>query len=281
MKGQWRLKVMNSENKQWFIKGLKTGVPIAAGYFAVSFALGFTAGNAGLTVFQATLASLLCNASAGEYAGFTVIASDAGYLTMAVITAIVNARYLLMSAALSQKLSEDTGLPHRLLVGFWITDEIFGASVTVPGKLNPFYNYGLAICSLSFWALGTGCGVIVGNIVPPDIVSALGVLLYGMFLAIIIPPAKINIIVRILVFFSMVASFICSKLPLISSLSDGTRIIILTVLISGAAAVLFPIRDTDKAKDKKSAMSVETDEKKLKDDASGRVNYQMKEGKNA
>ena len=123
--------------------------------------------------------------------------------------------------------------------------------------------------------------MIVGNIVPPDIVSALGVLLYGMFLAIIIPPAKINIIVRILVFFSMVASFICSKLPLISSLSDGTRIIILTVLISGAAAVLFPIRDTDKAKDKKSAMSVETDDKKLKDDASGRVNYQMKEGKNA
>jgi len=240
-------KVMNSDNKHWFLKGLKHGVPIAAGYFAVSFALGFTAKNAGLTVFQATLASLLCNASAGEYAGFTVIASQAGYVTMAVITAIVNARYLLMSAALSQKLPEDIKLPHRLLVGFWITDEIFGASVMVPGKLNPFYNYGLAVCSLSFWALGTGSGVIVGNIVPGDIVSALGVLLYGMFLAIIIPPARKNVIVRILVFFSMSASFICSKLPIISEVSDGTRIIILTVVISGVAAVLFPIKDRGKS----------------------------------
>lgn len=275
-------KVMNSDNKHWFLKGLKHGVPIAAGYFAVSFALGFTAGNAGLTVFQATLASLLCNASAGEYAGFTVIASKAGYLTMAVITAIVNARYLLMSAALSQKLPEDTKLPHRLLVGFWITDEIFGASVMVQGKLNPFYNYGLAVCSLSFWALGTGSGVIVGNIVPPDIVSALGVLLYGMFLAIIIPPARKNVIVRILVFFSMAASLICSKLPFISRLSDGTRIIILTVVISGAAAVLFPIRNKDNMKLKKNLEKEQADNPDKKEEAERTFSdADMKEAKNA
>ena len=162
-------------NKQWFSKGLRDGIPIAAGYFAVSFALGIAARNAGLNAFQATLASLLCNASAGEFAGFTVIASNASYLTMAVITAITNARYLLMSAALSQKLPADTKLGHRLLVGFWITDEIFGASATVPGKLNPFYNYGLAVCALSFWALGTCLGVVVGNILPANVVSALGV----------------------------------------------------------------------------------------------------------
>ncbi len=239
---------MSSDDKKWFKKGLRHGIPIAAGYFAVSFALGFTARNAGLTVFQATLASLLCNASAGEYAGFTVIASQAPYITMAVITAIVNARYLLMSASLSQKLSESTSLPHRLLVGFWITDEIFGASATVQGKLNPFYNYGLAICSLSFWALGTACGVIVGNVVPANIVSALGVLLYGMFLAIIIPPAKHDKIVRVLVFLSMALSFVASKMPGISNLSDGTRIIILTVLIAGAAAVFCPIKDAEDSK---------------------------------
>ncbi|ETP71028.1 hypothetical protein UYO_3034, partial [Lachnospiraceae bacterium JC7] len=102
-----------------------------------------------------------------------------------------------------------------------------------------------------------GSGVIVGNIVPPDIVSALGVLLYGMFLAIIIPPAKENITVRILVFLSMAASFICSKLPLVSGLSDGTRIIILTVVISGAAAVFFPIQNSEKEKN-------EADIKKVK-----------------
>lgn len=234
---------MSSDDKKWFKKGLRVGIPIAAGYFAVSFALGFSAKKAGLTVFQATLASLLCNASAGEYAGFTVIASKAPYITMAVITAIVNARYLLMSASLSQKMSEKTGLKHRLLVGFWITDEIFGASVMVPGKINPFYNYGLAVCSLSFWALGTACGVIVGNVVPQNIVSALGVLLYGMFLAIIVPPARQDKIVRLLVIISMILSFAASQLPVISSLSDGTRIIILTVLIAGAAAIVCPIKE--------------------------------------
>ncbi|SFG12807.1 AzlC family ABC transporter permease [Oribacterium sp. WCC10] len=257
---------MNTESnsKEWFIKGLKNGIPIAAGYFAVSFALGFSARSAGLTVFQATLTSLLCNASAGEYAGFTVIASKASYLTMAVITAIVNARYLLMSAALSQKLSEDIKLPHRLLVGFWITDEIFGASVMVKGKLNPFYNYGLAICSLSFWALGTACGVVVGNVVPENIVSALGVLLYGMFLAIIIPPARQFVHVRILVFLSMAASFICSKFPYVSSLSDGTRIIILTVLISGIAAVLFPVRNHEEREESKYSSIEKTVAKEVK-----------------
>ena len=234
-----------NNNKHWFLKGLKDGIPIAMGYFAVSFALGFTASNAGLTVFQATLASLLCNASAGEYAGFVGIASKVSYLTMATMIAVVNIRYLLMSASLSQKLPEETGLPHRLLVGFWITDEIFGASVTVPGKLNPFYNYGLAISSLSFWALGTCLGAIVGNVVPDNIVSALGVLLYGMFLAIIIPPAKENRIVRFLIILAMASSFVFSKLPGLSSISNGTRISILTILISGAAAFLFPIKEDE------------------------------------
>ena len=234
-------------NTHWFTKGLRDGIPIAAGYFAVSFALGIAARNAGLSAFQGTLASLLCNASAGEFAGFTVIASNASYLTMAVITAITNARYLLMSAALSQKLPEDTRLHHRLLVGLWITDEIFGASATVPGKLNPFYNYGLAACALSFWALGTCLGVVVGNILPGNIVSALGVLLYGMFLAIIMPPARKNHIVCALVAISMLLSFVCSRAPWITELSDGTRIILLTVLIAGAAAVLFPIPDEEES----------------------------------
>ena len=172
-----------------------------------------------------------------------------------------------MSAALSQKLPADTKLGHRLLVGFWITDEIFGASATVPGKLNPFYNYGLAVCALSFWALGTCLGVVVGNILPANVVSALGVLLYGMFLAIIMPPARKDRIVRLLVAVSMLLSFIFA--PWISQLSDGTRIIILTVLIAGAGAVLFPISDEEEkaqgegvdisAADMKSALDAEVE----------------------
>ncbi|HAT02149.1 MAG TPA: branched-chain amino acid ABC transporter permease [Oribacterium sp.] len=232
-----------SQNRQWFIKGLYDGIPIAAGYFAVSFALGIAAKTAGLNAFQATLTSFLCNASAGEYAGFTVIASNAAYVEMAVISLIVNARYLLMSAALSQKFSSSTPFYHRLLVSFCVTDEIFGASVTVPGKLNPFYNYGLAVNALGFWAFGTCLGVIMGNVLPANVVSALGVLLYGMFLAIIMPPARRNTVVRVLVLLSMALSFACSKLPLVSSLSSGTRIILLTVLLSGAAAVFCPISE--------------------------------------
>lgn len=231
------------KNRSWFLKGLKNGIPIAAGYFAVSFALGIAAKNAGLTAIQATLTSLLCNASAGEYAGFTVIAANAPYFEMVVITAIVNARYLLMSAALSQKIPESLPLAHRLLTGFWITDEIFAASVTVPGKLNTYYNYGLAVCSLSFWALGTCFGVIMGNVLPARLVSALGVLLFGMFLAIIMPPARENKVVRGLVFAAMGCSYLLSVLPVLSQLSEGTRIIILTVLISGIAAWCFPIKE--------------------------------------
>ena len=132
-------------------------------------------------------------------------------------------------------------------MGFWITDEIFAASISVPGKLNPFYSYGLAISSLSFWALGTCLGAVVGNVVPDNVVSALGVLLYGMFLAIIIPPARENKILRFLIIIAMFSSFAFSKLPVLSSISNAIRITILTIVISGAAALIFPIKgDEDK-----------------------------------
>ena len=235
-----------AQNRKWFIKGLYDGIPIAAGYFAVSFALGIAAKTAGLNVVQATLTSFLCNASAGEYAGFTVIASNAPYVEMAVITLIVNARYLLMSAALSQKFSSSTPFYHRLLVSFCVTDEIFGASVTVPGKLNPFYNYGLAVNALGFWSLGTCLGVIMGDVLPPIVVNALGVALFGMFLWIIIPPARKNRVLAALILISMALSFAFRRLAVFSSVNDGVKTIILTVAIAAAAALLFPV-ETDAA----------------------------------
>ena len=122
------------KNKYYYWKGIKVGMPICLGYFAVSFALGIAARNAGMTPGQAGLTSMLVNASAGQYAGFLVIAGDAGYLEMIVMELVANARYLLMSCALSQKLGPETGLLHRLLVGFDLTDEIFGVAVSVPEK---------------------------------------------------------------------------------------------------------------------------------------------------
>ena len=237
---------MIESNKTWYRKGLTDGVPIALGYFAVSFTLGITAKNAGFAPFQSMLTSMLINASAGEFAGFTLIAAGAGFLEVAVMEFIANARYLLMSCALSQKLSPDTPLRHRLILGFYITDEFFGLSIARPGYLNPFYTYGMITLGGPAWALGTLLGCIMGNVLPVSIVNALSVGLYGMFLAIIIPPAKKDKVVGVLVVISFALSFVCGYLPLISKLSDGTRTILLTVLIAGAAAILFPVKDTQK-----------------------------------
>ncbi len=234
-----------SENKKWYRRGLRDGIPIALGYFAVAFTLGIMAKKAGLTAFEAGLAAALTNASAGGNAGFTLIAENAGYLEVALTELIVNARYLLMSCALSQKLAPSTSVFHRMLVAFDVTDEIFGISVSVKGTLNPFYNYGAMTLAIPGWSLGAAFGVIMGNTLPVGIVSALGVGLYGMFLAIIIPPARKNKIIAILVLSSMALSFLFSRLPILSSISQGIRIIILTVVISLFAAILFPVKEDE------------------------------------
>lgn len=234
-----------NKNRIYFLKGIKNGMPIALGYLAVSFTLGITARNAGMTAWQAMLTSLACNASAGQYAGFTVIAAGGTYMEMAVMELVANLRYLLMSCSLSQKFSPDTKLFHRLLVGYDVTDEIFGVAISEPGLLNPFYNYGMMTLAIPGWALGTFLGVIMGNILPAAVVSALSVGLYGMFLAIIIPPARKSRILAVLIVISMAASCIFSKLALTSAISPGIRTIILTVIIAGIAAVLFPVKEEE------------------------------------
>lgn len=235
-----------SENKKVFNRGLKDGIPIALGYFAVAFSLGIMAKKVGLNPFQGFLSSILNHASAGEYAEFTVIASDASYMEMAIIILITNARYMLMSTALSQKFDQATHLIHRVIVGFGITDEIFGISVAVKGYLNPWYTYGAMALTLPAWASGTAIGIVAGNILPKAVVSALSVALYGMFLAIIIPPAKENKVVMGLVLVSFLVSFLFSEISPLANISDGMKTIILTVSISAAAAIIFPVKDEQK-----------------------------------
>lgn len=233
--------IMRNVNLTWFSKGLRDGLPISLGYLAVSFTLGIAARKAGFSPFQAMLASLTNNASAGEFVGFTLVAANATYLEVGLMTLIANARYLLMSCALSQKLSPGTPLIHRLLIGYDVTDEIFGVSVSVAGRLNPYYTYGMIAVAVPGWSVGTYLGVLMGNVLPVNIVSALSVGLYGMFLAVIIPPAKRDRIVAGLVVLSMTASYIVSKIPALAGLSSGIRIILLTLVIAGAAAILFPV----------------------------------------
>ncbi len=234
-----------TDKSVWFRKGLKDGIPIALGYFAVAFTLGITAKENGLSAFQAFLTAGLTNASAGGFAGFTLMGENAGYLEMAIMQLIVNARYLLMSCALSQKFAPETSLLHRSLVAFDVTDEIFGISIAQKGYLNPFYNYGAMSVAIPGWALGTFFGVLMGNVLPAGLVRALNVGIYGMFLAIIIPPARKNKVIAGIILISFALSLAFAKLPIVSQLSSGFRVIILTVVISLAAAILFPVKEEE------------------------------------
>lgn len=228
-----------------FLRGMKDGLPIGLGYLAVSFALGIAAKNAGMTAFQGFLMSWLGMASAGEYAAITVIGAAGSYWEMAAVTLVANARYLLMSFALSQRLSPKTTLGQRLLIGYSVTDELFGIAIRQPKPLDPMYSYGSYIVAIPMWAAGTALGIIAGNILPLRVVSALSVALYGMFIAVIIPPARQNRVVLLFVILSFAASFAAARLPWISGLSAGTRVILLTVVLAGIAAAAFPIKDED------------------------------------
>ncbi len=233
---------MNTSREQ--IKaGIKDGVPICLGYFAVSFTFGIMAINFGLSPWQSIVMSLTNLTSAGQFAGLGIITAGAPFAEMAVAQLVINLRYCLMSCSLSQKLNKTTPFYHRLLIGYGITDEIFGVSVCKPGPLNPWYCYGLFLLAIPGWTLGTAAGAFFGCLLPERALSAFGVALYGMFLAIIIPPAKTNKILAGVTAVSMALSLLFFLIPALRSISSGLKLIILTVVIAGAAAALFPVTD--------------------------------------
>ena len=238
-------------NRTNFYCGIRDGFPIGLGYFAVAFSLGIVAQNAGLTPLQGFIASFFNVASAGEYALFTSIQAGVSYLEVGLITFVVNARYLLMSCALTQRFDTNSKLIHRFLVGFGVTDEIFGISIAQEPPLNPWYNYGAICIAVPLWSIGTSLGIIAGNFLPPSIVSALSVALYGMFIAIIIPPAKKDMVIAIGIAVSFIASYLCGILPGIKELSSGNRTILLTVIISAALAFIKPVKDEFFAQEEK------------------------------
>lgn len=232
-------------NAQAYKEGLHDGIPIGLGYFAVAFSLGILCRSSGFSVFQGFLASLLNNTSAGEFAAITLIGTGASYMEIALVTLIANARYLLMSCALSQRFAPGTAFIHRLGVAFAVTDELFGIAIAKPGMLNPWYYYGAMSLAIPGWSTGTALGIIAGSELPTRIVSALSVALFGMFLAVIIPPAKQNRVILIVVLASFLASFIASSWSQLTALSGGTRTIILTVTISALAALLKPVQEEE------------------------------------
>ena len=228
-----------------FRQGLRDGVPIALGYFAVSFTFGMMAVSGGLSPWQATLISLTNLTSAGQFAGLDIILAAGSYWEMALTQLVINLRYCLMSFSLSQKLKRNIPWGHRLAVAFGVTDEIFGVSAAREGRLSPWYNYGAMCVAIPGWTLGTLAGAISGGLLPHFLVSALSVAIYGMFLAVIIPPAKKNRAVLLVVLGAMAVSTLFAAAPVLNQVSSGFVIIITTLVTAGAAAYFCPVREEE------------------------------------
>ena len=231
-----------------FLKGMKDGLPVALGYLAVSFTLGIAAVKSGLTPFQAFATSALNNTSAGEFAAFSLIGAGVSYMEIALTTLILNMRYILMSCALSQKIDKNTPIVHRFLMAYDVTDEIFGLSIMSEGRLDPKYTNGLIAISAPSWAIGTYLGAVMGSVMPAGVLSAMNLALYGMFIAVIVPPAKKDKTIAVVIAVSMLSSLMFSILPGLREISSGIVVIILTVVISLAAAILFPVCGDKKEK---------------------------------
>lgn len=221
--------------------GIRDGIPVALGYFAVSFTFGIAAVTGGLSIWQAVLISLTNVTSAGQFAGLAIIIANGGYLEVALTQLIINLRYCLMSFSLSQKLKKGTKDIHRYLMAYGVTDEIFALGASGMGKLAPAYHYGIMSIAIPGWVLGTLAGAVSGNILPAFIMSALGIAIYGMFLAIIIPPAKEERTILYVVISAMGISGLFAVLPGLKKISSGFVIIIVTVLVAGVAAWLKPV----------------------------------------
>lgn len=237
---------MNIGSFEDFKEGCRDAIPICLGYIAVSFAFGIEASKIGMTTFQAAMTSLLNVTSAGQFSALEVIARNGSFVELAILQLIINLRYMLMSAALSQKLDPQVSTLHRMGISYGVTDEIFGLSVLKKGKLYPAYSYGLIVTSVFGWVLGTILGAFSGQIMPQRLISCLGLAIYGMFIAIIIPDTRKSRAVMVVVISAMALSTVFAYVPFLSErISAGFRIIIVTVCVAAAAAVISPKRDTE------------------------------------
>ena len=220
--------------------GLKDGIAIALGYFPVSFTFGIMAVSLNIPTHISVLVSLTNLTSAGQFAGLPLFVVDGAYIEMALTQLIINLRYALMSLSLSQKVDKNWKTLDRIILSFGITDEIFAVSSNQKQKVSRAYFLGLMILPIIGWTSGTFAGCVASGLLPYKLQNALGLAIYGMFLAIIIPPARKSKVVAGIIVICFVLSYLASILPVVSDISSGTRTIILTVGISAVAAWLFP-----------------------------------------
>ncbi len=231
------------QSNNCFSQGLRDGIPIGLGYVSVSFAFGMMVVSQGLPPWVAVAISMTNLTSAGQFAGLSLIVTGAPYVEMALTQLVINLRYALMSLSLSQKLDNTVTLLHRFLISFGNTDEIFAVASGNPGKVGKKYLYGLIVAPYIGWTLGTLLGAIAGEILPNTVRSTLGIAIYGMFLAIIIPPARQNKAVLRVVVLAVFMSCLFYWMPVLNQVSSGFVIIICALVAAGLGAWLFPIQE--------------------------------------
>ncbi|MFY9175240.1 MAG: AzlC family ABC transporter permease [Peptococcia bacterium] len=239
---------MDSKNKSLnsYAIGLRDGIPIGLGYLSVSFTFGMMAVNMGLPVWAAVLISMTNLTSAGQFAGLGLIVASATYFEMILTQMVINLRYALMSLSISQKADKTFNILHRFLISFGVTDEIFAVATGKPSEIGRRYMYGLITAPYIGWALGTFLGAAASIILPATLRSALNIAIYGMFIAIIVPPAKHSRPVLLVLLLAVALSFAIRYIPVLQNLSSGFVIIICAIVASALGAILFPLKEEDK-----------------------------------
>ena len=225
--------------------GAKHGIPVGLGYFAVSFAFGIQAAGIGIRALDAALLSLLNLTSAGQLASLDIIAAGGRYLTLALQQFVVNIRYMLMSASLSQNVDPALPTGKRMAIAYGLSDEVFALSAMYPKPLDPLYTFGIISVAVPGWTIGTLMGAAMGQILPARVVSALGLAIYGMFLAIIIPDAKKSRPVFLAILAAMAGSIALRYCPVLNRIPVNYRLITVTLVVGFAAAILAPVKDEE------------------------------------
>lgn len=227
--------------------GVNRGLPVGLGYFSVSFGFGAMAVAQGVSAAKATLISATNLTSAGQFAGLTLIVAAATLWEMVLTMLVINSRYSLMSLALSQRMGERIGVLPRLLIAFFNTDEIFALAMAREVPLTVPFLLGLGTLPILGWTSGTLCGALAGSVLPADIRAALGVMLYGMFIAIVVPPARKERNIFIAVVLALVFSCLFAWVPVLKTVSAGISIVICTVAAAAVCAWMFPVAEEEDA----------------------------------
>lgn len=228
-----------------YINGLKEGIPIGLGYLSVAFGFGITAVGTGIKALHAILISMTNFTSAGQVAGIMIIAASGSILETILTQLVINLRYALMGISLTQRLDNRCNTLHRLLMSFGMADEVFALASSKPYPVGPSYFYGLMTCPYLGWILGTVLGSLAGQILPSQMQLAMGIMIYAMFIAIILPPARRDRGVLFTVLFAIGLSCCLRYIPIFSFISNGFTIIICAVISAAAMAFFCPIREEE------------------------------------